>query len=183
MAKTTNNSTSVHKAAIKTSNRDSDHPKSPWLEEYRHCFEMKLRPVTQMFLDEFGRDLMIWARDNDDALAVSQFYNSKGVHEQTYYDWVNKYPDFKMSHEMAMSLLADRREIGAIKKKYDAGMISTMMPAYRKDWKAMAEWRAKIKGEAEGDSGTKIVIMKDFPSSDLVPEKKKRNTDRIGGNE
>jgi len=151
--------------------RDKDSPKSPWLEDYLDCFTFKMSPVTQKFLDRVSNELITWAKTDPDAFKISQFYLDKGFQMKTYYDWVKKYPIMKTAHSQALELIGNRREIGAMQKKLDTNIVSHMMPHYDPQWKEMVQWRNKLKAEADEKSGTKIVVMERFPSSELVPNK------------
>lgn len=154
--------------------RDKEGKVSPWYDEYKDCFTFTFKPVNQTFIDRISMDLVAWARDNDKAVKIAQFYTSKGIHYDTYYSWIAKHPHFKMAHEMALELLGCRRELKALEKDYDSSYVANTMPMYDRKYKEMLEWKAKLKAESNENSGTKIVVMEKYQSSDLVPERKKK---------
>ena len=82
------------KKATKKQERDKE-TKKIWLEDYLDCFTFKLQPVTEKFLDRLGQELVHWAYNNEDALTLSQFYNSKGIPHDTFAKWY-KHPRFRI---------------------------------------------------------------------------------------
>jgi len=130
-----------------------------------------MKPVTNAFLERFSNELLVWARDNQNALKISQFYLDKGISDNTFYRWIKNYPIMKEAHAHAMRLIGNRRETGAITKGYDRHMVEMMMPHYDSDWKLMVEWRNKMKAENDEKALTKIVVLEKYPSSDVIPEK------------
>jgi len=109
---------------------------SPWLDEYQDCFTLKVKPITQAFIERFSTDLVNWAYNDQDALIISQFYLGKGISPQTFYRWVNKYELIKDANEIAKRCIGNRREIGALKKKYSESMILQRQCAYDPEWEA-----------------------------------------------
>lgn len=118
---------------------------------YKNMNSWRLTPVSDTFLDKFCDDLMHWSFQ-EDAFCLTQFLRYYGVHEQVFYDWVAKYEKVKYAHWVAMSNLGDKREIGALTKKYDAGMVEKVMSVYSSVWAAAEARRAKLRREEQGDS-------------------------------
>ena len=116
-------------------NKLKDQP-SPWLDEYQDCFSLKMKPITQTFIERFSTDLVKWAMNNNEALIISQFYLSKGISPQTFYRWVNKYDIIKEANEIAKQCIGNRREIGALKRKYSESMVMQRQSAYDPEWEA-----------------------------------------------
>ena len=122
--------------AQKQSRNKLDHPASPWLGEYQDCFTFKTKPITQAFIEQFAADLVQWAYSNNEALIISQFYLSKGISPQTYYRWINQHELIKQAHETAMLCIGNRREIGALQRKFSEGMVTQRQHAYDAEWNA-----------------------------------------------
>lgn len=125
---------------------------SPWLEEYEDCFTFQTKPVTQMFLERLSHDLIEWAKAEKRAFKLSQFYINKGIPKNTFFRWCDKYPILGNAKETAMSLLADRREIGAIDKKLDSKMILMNLHQYDSDWDAVHKYHSDLKVDNEDKS-------------------------------
>lgn len=113
-----------------------DHPVSSWLDEYQDCFTFKIKPITQLFIERFAADLVKWAYHNDEALIISQFYLGKGVSHQTYYRWINQHNALKEAHETALLCIGNRREIGALKRKFSEAIVTRRQHAYDAEWNA-----------------------------------------------
>lgn len=144
-----------------------------WLEEYLDCFTFKMQPVTEMFLKRIAKELLEWAQNDKKALRLSQFYNSKKIPRKTFEGWY-KYDYFKEAKDMALLFIADRREIGTLEKRYEAGTNNFMMPEYDPSWKSMVQWRQELRNQAQGkNTGSVNVYLEQYPSSDMVPERKK----------
>jgi hypothetical protein len=55
-----------------------------------------------------------------------------------------------------------RRENGGLRKQFDSGLVSFTMPHYDPTWKELAEWKAKLKSDAEQEQVPTTVIFKKF---------------------
>jgi hypothetical protein len=117
----------------------------------RNMNSWRLTPVSDTFLDKFCEDLMSWSFQ-EDAFCLTQFLRYYGIHEQVFYDWVKKYEQVKYAHWVAMSNLGDKREIGALTKKYDSGTVEKVMAVYSSVWAAAEVRRSKLRREEQGDS-------------------------------
>jgi len=142
-----------------------------FFDDYTDLFTFKKVPISEAYIDRLATELLDWALNNDDALKMSQFYLGKGISYHSFSRWLKRSKNLEEAHNSALKLLGNRREIGAIKKKYDTSMIATMMPKYDEDWKEVIEWRSKLK-EQEASNETKIVVIEKAPNSNIVPEKK-----------
>lgn len=83
-------------------------------------------------------------------------------------DWVGLYPEIKMAYNEAISAIADRREIKALKREVDASVVMPMMPHYDRDWKEMTEWRSRLKVDENKASGPQIVEIPVMAESKTV---------------
>ncbi len=151
---------------------EKNKPTSNRFEFYTCCYTFQLKPITKETLDHLAEKLLKWARDNDEALKLSQFYHREGVDGTDFYAWCEKNENLKRAHKNALEMIGNRREILGLKKKFDSGLVSTTMPLYDKSWREVHEWKAKLKAENDTNNGVQIVVMKDVPNSDLVPVKK-----------
>lgn len=140
-----------------------DHSVSPWLGEYQDCFTFKIKPITQSFIERFASDLVKWAYNDNEALIISQFYLSKGISPQTYYRWINQHSILKEAHETALLCIGNRREIGALKRKFSETMIARRQHAYDSEWNV-----DKLRNKQ--DKIDVAVAIKQ--AEDLSPEKK-----------
>lgn len=139
----------IETKATEIVDKDEAFKVSPWLEDYMDCFQLKMKPVTQSFIDRLAMELVTWARDDKKALRMSQFYVPRGIHRNTFFRWCDQHPLMKAAKEAALSLIADRREIGAITKKYDTKIIMHTMHHYDSDWRNMDKHHVDLKVEEE----------------------------------
>ncbi len=144
---------------IKSSIKSKPKPKtdSEW-EEYLNTISLQLAPATTEGIKRLSIELVTWSRENAKAYVISQFYNMKGIPEKTYYRWVDKHPILKEAHDIALSIITDRRELYLIER--DPSSVRYMMPQYSKKWLAEDERRNKQK-QLENSGITKAIIMGD----------------------
>lgn len=147
--------------AIKHSTPDKTRANT-WLEDYTDLFTFKRKPISYAFVERIAEELVTWAREDDEALKLSQFYLAKGVPHSTFKKLVNDHPALKIARDSAMQFIGNRREIGALKKKLDSGMISSQMAKYDKSWWTLeekrAELRARTQNKDQGDVTYKVVV-------------------------
>ena len=140
------------------------HPKMAafkWVTQYKDFFQQKMVPMSENGLERLANDIVNWAINDPKALKISQFILKRGIHIDTYYDWVKLYPIIKDANTIALQAIGDRREIAGLYRKLDGNMISFTMPAYDKTWKELQEWRAKLK-EKETNNETKVVVIERY---------------------
>ena len=144
-----------------------------YYEIYKDYFTGRKKPVPKRFIDKLGEDLVEWALKNNNALILTQFFLRKGIGSCTLYDWIKRFPDFKRSCEHAKQLIGNRREIGAITRKYEAGMIRTTMRLYSKDWKDLEDLRSDQRQKRDQTVTQNAIqwVMEKFPTTKEVPEK------------
>jgi hypothetical protein len=143
-------------------------------EYYLDMFTLKQTPISKDYLLHYALQWVNWAISDDDALTMEGFHILKGVQSFTVSRWCQRCPELQQAHDHVMSIIGDRREKGAITRKYDSGMIRTTMPMYKAKWKELEEWRAHLSEKIASAGGLKVVEMEKFADSDLVPTKEKK---------
>lgn len=118
--------------------------KAVWDDQYLCMFTLRQKPICDAVLEKWGAELLDWAKNCDDALKLSQFCTLKGLTMDDLLRFSKRNQVFNTAYQRAKAMLGDRREMGALKKKYDTNITAFMMPHYDKDWKDMAEWKAKL---------------------------------------
>jgi transposase-like protein len=83
---------------------------------------------------------------------MTQFMREYGIPESTFYFWVKKHSEFRQAYWYALTAIGDRREIGALKREYDAGTVDKTISHYCSVNAAAEERRAKLKREEQGSS-------------------------------
>lgn len=163
--------------AIKKKSKSSDNNKLPMgntkiVDQYPDMFFLKEKPVSEAFIERLSREMIDWSK-KDDSLRITQFFNVRGIPNAMIYRWMTKFPMLKQAHEFAMSVIADRRDVGAITRKYDGNYIDRAQAMYDPEYKKFLEWKASLVDKNKDSQGTLIVQMMPAPSSSVVPERKK----------
>lgn len=114
---------------------------------YRQKFQ------TEEYFQQIGAALKNWARTDSNAFRISQFLGVHDIPYRSFTDWVAKSPQLRQDVDDAKLALADRREIGAIKKEFDSGMIKATLGLYDREYKEEQDRKAVLainaKAEAE----------------------------------
>lgn len=162
----------------KTTKPNTEEPKistneTPKFFEYLDIYSFRMKPANENFVRNLAVKLVEWAKTDDNAFKLSQFYLNEGITRRDFYNWIERFDFLKDAHDTALMFLGDRREVGAIKRKLDTQMISFAMPNYDPQWREMVTWRAKLKAEqqAEVSQAPKMIVLERYPESPLVPSK------------
>lgn len=143
-------------------------------EFYRDMWSFQVMPVPPSYMEHLAQEWVHYVKNNPDVLLMSQYHEEKGISVSQWDRWVNKNPTLQEAREFVKRMIATRRELGGLMKKYDTGMICKVQQNYDKSWRESEEWRASLREKVEGSaSGNITVVMERFPNSPLVPEKRK----------
>ena len=143
-----------------------DSPDKPlkqiFLGEYFNIKTFKKHIVTASFIESEARKLMEWS-DQDDSLLMQQFVNRQGYRSVIFYEWVEKYEVFKIAHEYALSKIGERREIGAMTRKFAESTVHRTLGHYSPIWAAETYKLSKMKEEIANAGEQKVVIIERYP--------------------
>lgn len=142
--------------------------------DYSCIYTGSLKPINEVGIERLAEEIVCWARDDEEALKVTQFIFKKGISRAQWSKWCAKNPSLLEAHNTAKEIIGNRREIGALNRKFDPGTVNYTMPFYDSEWKAGLEWRASLKEKKDDTaSGPQIVVMDRIPDSPLVPARDK----------
>lgn len=142
----------------------------PLYEDYFDFLSWRQTPISIDGIEKKAEMFLEWATNNDDALLMAQWYNAQGICGNTINRWKERCPKFAHACNLVKRIIGARREVGALKKKFDSAMVRTTMPHYSSIWKELAEWEAIIKRPKEEEKqDTKVVIIERYPT---IEEKK-----------
>lgn len=145
-------------------------------EEIGYCyFERKMKPYP---VDELAVQLREFVM-KDDVYRITQFLNYKGITSEDYYTWVEKHQCMRNAHNHALSIIADRREVGAITGKLKESAIMPYMGMYDKDFKKFMEWKATLTKKDDEKNETKIVVIERYPDTGLPSIAKVADTPKV----
>ena len=163
-------------------NQNQPKTKKRVFDEYKSTKGWKTEPITDHWIENFAQEMLLWAQTNNTALVLDQYFQDKGVCQETKYRWLEKYPLVRKAYDEALLAIGIRRESGAIHKKYETNMIANMMWHYSKAWKDGAEWRAALRAKIEESknvqSGIKVVevpVFDDRPTPEQVAQRSRKS--------
>ena len=163
----------------KTKNIENSHsnPKEPssqkvaLIDEYHNFLSFKKEILTTSTLDRICQELIEWVCKEEEAIKINQFLALKGIPYGTWHNWMEKSEKLKEYVAHAKMIIGNRRELGAITRKFDSGNTIFMMPAYDVDWEKMLRLRAEIAEKKENSKGPGWVIIEKAANTDMVPVK------------
>lgn len=145
-----------------------------YFDEYRDLFTGRMKPVSDAFLDRLSQDLIDWVIKEEHALILKVFFREKGIGYRTAQKWAKRSPRLREAMDDAKDVIGSRREIGALMRIYDSGMVKLIQHFYDPEWKKSEEWRAELKAKQDEKAKNNNIqwVLEKFPNSKLVPEKK-----------
>lgn len=142
------------------------------VDSYLDMFFMRQMPVSEAFLERLASEWIEWAK-LPTSFRLNQFYNERGIPNKMMYRWAKKCSKLQEAHDMVLSMLADRRDIGALTKELDGAQVRETFALYDPEFKEFMKWKAQISKEEDKGKGNITVVFENFPSSEDVPTRKK----------
>jgi hypothetical protein len=144
----------------KNNTKTTTTPKVVCRDEYYNFNLFEKTSMTNIKMDQLGKDLVQWARTNPDALKLKVFYDQSGVGEKKFNEWCTKFPDLAEHRAHAKMIIGNRRELGALRRELDARGVYEMMPHYDQDWDDAQVRKESLKNrDGEGSGETKIICV------------------------
>lgn len=150
---------------------ESTKQKPTMLEEWENDNTFEKEIFTTSTLDRYCLEITDWAKQDENAIKIQQWLALKGISYDRWNDWCGKYPKLQRAHNMAKMHIGNRREHGAITRKFDSGNTMYMMPAYDAQWEQMLRLRAEIAEKKDNQKAPGWVIIEKTASTDIVPVK------------
>ncbi len=129
--------------------------------------------LTTTTAKRFADELTKWAKEDENAIALTQYVAKLGVAMSTFYGWLEKSPELKRAVAIAKVHIAARREHGAMTHKFSPGPTMMMMPFYDEEHRKIVEWKSNLtqkQGDREG--GDRFIVLDKWPDAG-VPSRKK----------
>lgn len=152
---------------MKNNNHSTEKLSAAKLRKYEDVYDFKtfrFIPYSEEKIKEIGLELIKLAQDEEkEFLILTQIYTELGLGSETITKWKKKYPFFKSCNNQAKTLIADRRVVGAFKRKYDSASTRGPFghfnhPLFIEEWKESHEYLNDLK--------IKLVTAKDDDGSD-----------------
>lgn len=156
---------------VKKKNKHNIERKSSLKNVFDYSYDIvtfRQKPIMLEKIDELAVELYDWAMNNEEALKLSSFFTKRGISGDTLKRWKKRSKKLKVAHELAKAAIGERRETGALSRKYESNFIYKTMPLYDKEYKVLEEWRATInrKNEQEEKTTTFNINMPNFKEND-----------------
>jgi hypothetical protein len=161
-----------HKPLVVDDSPNTMEKKMTWFEEYRCMNTGDLKLAGSLLVERLGKDLLKWAKENDDALRICEFFADKGINQATYQNWLKKDEGFRQDYYHAMRYIGRRREKYGMQKKhnYDARFMQMTMHHFMDEFKHDIEWQASLRNKEDDKGGTKYIVIES-----VSPPKEKTN--------
>ena len=131
------------------------------IDHYPDLFFLQSKPVNEAFIQRVAERMIEWAK-KPTSYRITQFFNEEGIPSTYIYRWMEIHPNLKLAHEYAFSMIADRREIGALEKRLDGVTMREMQPIWDPVYKSLLEWKSKLAKQEQMQGNVQVIIQK-FP--------------------
>lgn len=178
--KTHEHNTSVEKD---TKNHTSENKPVERFFDYLDTISFRQKPMSIEGIERLAVELVKWATHDEKAIKIAMFYTQRGIARGDYTNWMERVPALKIAHETAKEIIGNRRELGGLTKKFDAGMVAFSMPQYDEEWRQNIEWRSQMKAKESSSNGNTAavinVIAEPVPDCPEVPRRVKKEEKRM----
>lgn len=141
-------------------------------EYYLDMFSFTTVPISSAYIEKFAKEWVDITASDENILTLEQFFGMKRISRATLQKWLIRSEALREAKELVLMILAIRREVGAITKKYDAAFIKWSHAAYDPAYKKIDEWRAKLGDTNNVINGTRVVVVEKFENvPDVKPAK------------
>lgn len=135
--------------------------------------------INDNIIDVVCKSLIEWVQD-DNSLRIDQFLYSRKLTRSKFYNWLKIYPKLQEYFDMAIMAIANRRDIGAMTRKYDSHYISKTMGFYCQVHKDEHKREIELKQAADANTFAGIKVIKLPASLDLISDEYiEENKDRV----
>ena len=128
------------------------------IDTYRDFRQALTVPVTQSTIEAIAKQYIEWA-EQDDSLIISKFPLSISMLPKVLYDWIHKYPPMAAAHEVALAMVASRREEGGLKNKLNTAIVMSQQARYDPNWWALESKRAEQRASLQ-EKGDRNIVFK-----------------------
>lgn len=150
-------------------NKEWEYPDVPYM-LYR------LTPKSEKEFSVMGNEVLKWS-ECDDALKLTDYATLKRMPYDTFIRYTKRSKYLGECWEIARERVTSRRELGALKNKYNSSVVMGTMGMYDKEYKEFLKWKSDLRKDEKAAGETKIVVLEKYPNSDVVPEKKLEHRD------
>lgn len=148
--------------------------------EYYNSKEDLMMPVTHTHLKSLAKKLYQWS-DTAEGLNILEFYQAVGISKTAFHEYLDKSPELKAAHSYALDAIGTRRDVGAMKKKYDTNAVWRSQYQYGSQYREAMEFAAKLakRDEDHDAGGTKIVVIEKIVTDPSMQKYIKQDTHEV----
>ena len=130
-------------------------------DHYLDLVSFREKPISDQSLEKLAKDLVAWAINDETATKIKPFFIFRGMGTTDVKRWKKRNKKFAAAYSLALSAIGNRREHGALTKKYDSNTVIKSMPLYDSDWKDLEEWRSNLRKSEQENKATTFTIKMD----------------------
>jgi len=127
--------------------------------EYLNMRTMTKVLINDAWVDRFAAEMTKWVDTNVDAIRVSEFLQIKSMGWDDFESLMLKSLPLRKAYAYTLTILAQNREKQGANFKMNWATLASTQAHYCRIAKGEAENRAKLKEQAQQDSGTKFIVM------------------------
>ena len=157
-----NTSRGAKKRHINPNSKKSSKKPDVEFDEYLNTITMQMFPSTKEHKERFFTKMVLWARDDEDALHIYQFLDKENIDPDTVLRWATQDKALKAMYDRAKRHIGYRREIGALKKKFDAATATYTLPQYCNVWRDEHRARAALKQKDSNQQQPVTVVIEPY---------------------
>jgi len=140
-------------------------PRCEWVDQYLDIYTLKRMPITKTTLERLATDLVKWAKEDEDALVLSEFYLDRGIPHSTFSKLAFDHPIMAEALTTARMFIGKRREKGALKNKLNQAMVMSQQSKYDPSWWTLEKKRAELKASTQAKHNPDVkyaIVVEDF---------------------
>jgi hypothetical protein len=136
---------------------------------HENILTLREKPLSIGTIEVLAEQLVEWALNDDNATKMRPFFNARGITTNDVKRWSKRSKKFELAFKIAKAAVGDRREHGALVKRYAEKMVMFTMHHYDDEWKNFDKYHAELRLAEEDSKPTNFTI--NIPSFTQKKEK------------
>lgn len=158
---------------LQSTKKNDNVPKRKTPEEKQDiALAFKSIPISKAMVEQMVEELPDWPKKNPDNKTITEYYLSKGLVHSTYYNLLNKYPELKEAHQIALRRIGERLWGNAVDRKSDWAATRWNLHNYAQEFKDNNAYLAALAKQENENVGPAVVVIEKMPETSVVKRKK-----------
>lgn len=137
-------------------------------------FCLKKIPIHPARIERIKDALSVWLDQNPKSKTISEFYHAQQISMKTYYRLLQRDAELKDIHDITLRRMGNKLWGDSVDLKTNWNAVKFMIHHYGPEFKEAREFEAQLtKKDDHAQQGPQFIVIKDFESSELVPERKR----------